>query len=195
MRIILGIGNPEPRYQKNRHNIGFMVLDYFALKNSLKFKPSKGDYYFTEGKINGQNFSLVKPTTYVNNSGIAAKQICDKFKSELNDLLVVCDDVNINFPETRIRVSGGDGGHNGLASIIYHLNDNNFPRLRIGISNDFLEGDMADYVLSDFSDEEMEKLKDRFENNRILIEEFIIGGVKQMLDANSKLNKSQNFIN
>jgi len=195
VRIILGIGNPEPRYQQNRHNVGFMLLDYFANKHSLKFKPSKQDYYFCEGKIRGQNFTLVKPSTYVNNSGIAANQVITKSKIENADMLVVCDDVNLNFPALRIRVSGGDGGHNGLGSIIYHINDDKFPRLRIGIGNNFDEGNMAEFVLSDFSKEEIEELIITFKNSLKILEEFIIGGTKQMLDANSKINKKKNLIN
>ena len=193
MRIILGIGNPEQRYKNNRHNIGFMLLDYFADKHSLKFKSSKQEYYFCEGNISGEKFTLVKPTTYVNNSGIAAKQILDKSKTQVNELLVVCDEVNLGLPVFRIRASGGDGGHNGLNSIIYHLNDNNFARLRLGVGNDFKDGNMAEYVLSDFKKDEKEKLKDSFEKCIILLEEFIIGGYKQMLNVNSRINK--NLIN
>ena len=193
MRIILGIGNPEQRYKNNRHNIGFMLLDYFADKHSLKFKSSKQEYYFCEGNISGEKFTLVKPTTYVNNSGIAAKQILDKSKTQVNELLVVCDEVNLGLPVFRIRASGGDGGHNGLNSIIYHLNDNNFARLRLGVGNDFKDGNMAEYVLSDFKKDEEEKLKDSFEKCIILLEEFIIGGYKQMLNVNSRINK--NLIN
>jgi len=195
VRIILGIGNPEPRYQQNRHNVGFMLLDYFAQKHSLKFKPSKQDYYFCEGKIRSENYNLVKPSTYVNDSGIAAKQVLNKLKIENTQMLVVCDDVNLKLSEVRIRVSGGDGGHNGLGSIIYHLNDYNFPRLRIGVGNNFDRSNMADYVLSDFTEEEIEELIKTFDNGLTLLEEFIIGGIKQMLDANSKINKQQNLIN
>ncbi len=195
MQIILGIGNPEPRYQQNRHNVGFMLLDYFAQKHSLKFKPSKQDYYFSEGNIVGRKYILVKPTTYVNNSGIAANQVIEKFKIKNSEMLVVCDDVNLKLSEFRIRVSGGDGGHNGLGSIIYQLNDNKFPRLRIGVGNEFNRNNIAEFVLSDFNDNEIKKLKEAFDNSVILLEEFIIGGTKQMLDANSKLNKHQNLIN
>ncbi|PIW69971.1 MAG: aminoacyl-tRNA hydrolase [Ignavibacteriales bacterium CG_4_9_14_3_um_filter_30_11] len=193
MRIILGIGNPEQRYKNNRHNIGFMLLDYFADKHSLKFKASKQEYYFCKGNISGEKYTLVKPTTYVNNSGIAAKQLLDKLKTPVNELLVICDDINLDIPVFRIRVSGGDGGHNGLSSIIYHLNDNNFARLRLGIGNDFENGSMAEYVLSDFKKDETEKLKYTFEKSIILLEEFIVGGYKQMLNVNSRINK--NLIN
>jgi len=193
VRIILGIGNPETKYKNNRHNIGFMLLDYFAEKHSLKFKPSKQDYYFCEGKISSQKFNLVKPTTYVNNSGIAAKQILEKSKILVNELLVVCDDVNLDVADFRIRASGGDGGHNGLSSIIYHLNDNNFARLRLGIGNNFEKGNMAEYVLSDFEKDEIDQLKETIENSTVLLEEFIIGGFKQMLKHNSRINK--NLIN
>ncbi len=190
MRIILGIGNPGKRYFYNRHNVGFLLLDQLAGKYSLSFIPSKGDYYFCEGKIGRVEFSLIKPTTYVNNSGIAALQALENYETDISDLLVVHDDLNLEFGKIRVRVSGGDGGHNGIGSVIYHLNNDLFPRIRIGVGNDFKKGYMADYVLTDFSEKEMENMQNTFEIGLKLSEEFITGGVKQMLDANSKLKGS-----
>ncbi len=187
MRIILGIGNPGSRYQFNRHNVGFMLLDHFANKYSLSFNPSKGDYYFAEGKIEDMEYLLVKPTTYVNNSGFAAFEILKKYEINTTDLLVVCDDVNLDVADLRLRASGGDGGHNGVSSIIYHFASNAFPRLRIGIGNDFEPGYLAEYVLTDFNQSELKELEKCFNTGALLIEEFIKGGIKQMLDANSKL--------
>jgi peptidyl-tRNA hydrolase, PTH1 family len=186
VRIILGIGNFGNRYKKNRHNAGFMQLDYVAEKYSLSFIPSKSDYYFAEGKINISDFTLIKSTTYVNNSGVAAVQVLQNYKLDSKDLLVVFDDVNLNLSELRIRISGGDGGHNGIASIIYHLSTDQFPRIRIGVGNNFYKGEMADYVLTDFNSEEMDNLKNIFISGSELIEGFIVGGIKKMLDINSK---------
>ena len=104
MRIIFGIGNPGNRYQFNRHNVGFMFLDYFAKSLSAYFKPSKSEYYYSEGKLDDQSFSLVKPITYVNNSGIAALQAIQNYKIELKDFLFVYDDLNLEFPDLRVRV-------------------------------------------------------------------------------------------
>lgn len=191
MRILLGIGNPEGRYGFNRHNVGFMLLDYFANEHSITFQPSKFDYYFAKGNLSSNSFLLVKPTTYVNNSGVAALQVVKKYETNIEDFLVVVDDVNLQFADIRIRKSGGDGGHNGINSIIFHLQNDQFPRLRIGIGNDFAEGQMADYVLTDFSDEEKKVLPDTFKIGTTLLEEFITSGINGMLDANSRLLKKE----
>ena len=191
MRVIFGIGNPGNRYQYNRHNVGFLLLDQLANKYSLSFRPSKGDYYFCEGKIGTEKFSIVKPSTYVNNSGIAASQVINLYEIDISDFLVVQDDLNLDFAQIKVKVKGGDGGHNGLNSIIYHLNNNMFARMRVGIGSKFEKGFMADYVLTDFSKEELNELKrNTFEFGIKLSEEFILGGIKQLLDANSKLNQS-----
>ena len=191
MRILLGIGNPERRYSFNRHNVGFMLLDYFAKEHSIAFKPSKFDYYVATGNLSSSSFILMKPTTYVNNSGLAALQAFKKYETNIEDFLVIVDDVNLQFADIRIRKSGGDGGHNGINSIIFHLQDDQFPRLRIGIGNNFAEGKMADYVLTDFSEEEKEALPNVFKTGTVLLEEFILGGVSRMLDANSRLLKKE----
>ena len=197
MRVILGIGNIGLRYQRNRHNAGFLVLDFFAQNRSIKFRAAKGDYYFCEGDLNQVHYFLIKPSNYVNNSGIAALQFLDKHKIDISDLLVVCDDVNMKMGKLRVRKSGGDGGHNGLASLIYHLNSNQFPRLRIGIGSDFNEGKLSSYVLDDFSEDDAKILKTVLKDSSLLIEEFIIGGIEALLKANSKLynNESSTEIN
>jgi PTH1 family peptidyl-tRNA hydrolase len=183
----LGIGNIGLRYQHNRHNAGFLVLDYIAQNRSIKFRAAKGDYYFCEGDLNQVNYFLIKPSNYVNNSGVAALQFLEKHKIDISDLLVVCDDVNMKMGKLRVRKSGGDGGHNGLASIIYHLNSDQFPRLRIGIGSDFNEGELSSYVLDDFSENDAKILKTVLKDSSLLVEEFIIGGTEALFNANSKL--------
>lgn len=187
MRAVLGIGNIGLRYQRNRHNAGFLVLDYFAQNRSIKFRAAKGDYYICEGDLNQVHYFLIKPSNYVNNSGVAALQFLEKHKIDISDLLVVCDDVNMKMGKLRVRKSGGDGGHNGLASIIYHLNSDQFPRLRIGIGSDFNEGELSSYVLDDFSENDAKILKTVLKDSSLLVEEFIIGGIEALLNANSKL--------
>lgn len=187
MRVIFGIGNPGSKYENNRHNAGFKLLDYYASKNSLNFIPSKGSYYYCRGKLQNSEYFLVKPTTYVNNSGIAVSELVESLGLKIEDLLVVHDDINLEIGSIRIKLSGGDGGHNGLSSIIYHLISNEFTRLRIGVGNKFEKGGMAAYVLSDFNSEENTILEKVFETGARFINEFIIGGSKQLLDANSML--------
>ena len=135
MRVIFGIGNPGSGFHLNRHNVGFLFLDQFALTQKLNFQASKADYYFASGILEGNKYILAKPTTFVNRSGVAAEQIIREYEFQLNDFLVVVDDINLSLGEYRIRLAGGDGGHNGLKSIIYSTGSDLFPRIRIGISN------------------------------------------------------------
>jgi PTH1 family peptidyl-tRNA hydrolase len=195
VRIIFGIGNPGSKYKFNRHNVGFMFLDYFANSLSLSFAPSKSEYYFTEGKLDDQSFSLIKPSTFVNNSGIAALEAIQNYNIDVKDFLFVYDDLNLEFPYLQVKISGGDGGHNGLNSIIYHLASDDFPRLRFGIGNYFDKGKMAEYVLTDFSEKEMVQLSNIFDKAIILTKEFIKGGIKNLLDANSILSQNKNSTN
>ena len=188
MRLILGIGNPGSKYENNRHNVGFIILDHLASLNSISFSAAKGDYYSASGSLEGNKYQLIKPTTYVNNSGLAASQVLEKYNLDVKDLLVIHDDVNLKHSEIRVKARGGDGGHNGLSSLIYHLMSDEFPRIRIGVGNDFGKGEMADYVLSDFSIEEMKALEEKFDTIKTLINEFINGGLSKLLDANSRIS-------
>ena len=192
MRVIFGIGNPGIRYENTRHNAGFLLLDFFAQKKSLSFKESKDEYFKAQGKIGDQDYILIKPSTYVNNSGIAARQVFDKYNLATEDFLVVSDDTNLKTYVLRVRLSGSDGGHNGLSSIIYHLTTDQFPRIRIGIGNNPSDVSLADHVLSEFSKSELVEYQNTFLKGSQLIEEFIFGGSKKMLEANSVFMKSEN---
>ena len=192
MRVIIGIGNSGIRYEFTRHNAGFLLLDYFAKKKSINFKEAAGDYIEAIGKIGDKNFTLIKPVTYVNNSGISARQILEKYSLLPEECLVVCDDTNLKNYDFRVRLSGGDGGHNGLSSIIYHLMTEQFPRIRIGIGTNPPDMVLSDYVLSEFPKSELQEYQTTFSKCAFLIEEFIVGGSKKMLEANSVLIKSEN---
>ncbi len=192
MRVIIGIGNPGIRYEFTRHNAGFLLLDFFAKKKSINFKEAAGDYLEATGKIGAKNFTLIKPVTYVNNSGISARQIFEKYSLLPEECLVVCDDTDLKNYDFRVRLSGGDGGHNGLSSIIYHLMTEQFPRIRIGIGTNPPDMVLSDYVLSEFSKSELQEYQTTFRKYVLLIEEFIVGGSKKMLEANSVLVKSEN---
>lgn len=197
MRAVFGLGNPGSKYKLTRHNIGFLVLDSFSEKYKLEFHPSKNDYYYSEGSFESSEFFLIKPTTFMNLSGVSVVDFLNEYKINLHDLLVVVDDVNLELGKIRLRKSGGDGGHNGLKSIIYHLQNDSFPRLRIGVGNSSKETDLADYVLGKFSKDELETLKESIEFSVELIEKFISGGYKNMSDHYSKKfhNKKNNLDN
>ncbi len=191
MKAIFGIGNPGNRYAFTRHNIGFIILDEFASKHGLEFKAGKGEYYLARGNIKDKDFILIKPTTYVNRSGLAASDVLARFGIQPDDFLVVTDDVNLTPGKLRIRTGGGDGGHNGLYSIIYELETQQFPRLRFGVGNNFPRGMMADYVLSPFPEDEWQEVKEAVKKSVDLLEAFVTGGLKEMLDCFSKIS-SQN---
>ena len=186
MKAIVGLGNPGKRYQLTRHNIGFIILDTFAQKHNLEFSPGKGDYYFVGSVLDTSHFNLYKPTTYMNLSGIAVRQILETDNIELDELLIISDDINLDTGKIRIRESGGDGGHNGLSSIIYQLNSDKFLRLRFGVGNDFEDGKMPDYVLQNFYENEWEIIRLSVDFSVSLIEQFIVGGKQLMLNYFSK---------
>jgi len=154
--MIVGLGNVGSEYDGTRHNVGFVVADAIASKFKKNFVPGRGEYYVSELRHAGEEIVLVKPTTFMNNSGIAVKAAAERYDVQIEDLLVVCDDFNIPLGSLRLRKGGSDGGHNGVYSIIYHLNDDGFPRMRCGIGTaEVVPGrDMADFVLSKFDAEE-----------------------------------------
>ncbi len=159
--MIVGLGNVGRDYEGTRHNIGFAVVDELVSKFKKSFRPGKGEYYVAEASHAGEVVVFVKPTTFMNNSGIAVGDAAERFTVAVEDILVVYDDFNIPLGKLRLRQSGGDGGHNGVYSIIYQLNADTFPRLRCGIGTDeVVPGrDMADFVLSKFEADEIPEVE------------------------------------
>ncbi|GBD93346.1 peptidyl-tRNA hydrolase [bacterium BMS3Abin05] len=154
--LIIGLGNPGKKYQHTRHNAGFLVVDAFAEKHGLSFRQGRGDYLQANGVINRKKISLIKPLTFMNNSGLAVQQAVHFFKVDLSNILVVVDDFQIPLGTIRIRKQGSGGGHHGLASIISQLQTLNFPRMRIGIGKEQAIPNWVTFVLSDFAREEFE---------------------------------------
>ena len=132
---------------------------------------------------------MVKPATYVNNSGVVIKELVENLNIKLSDMLIIYDDTNLETGALRIRKSGSDGGHNGLKSVIYHLNSDKFARLRIGVGNSKLNQDLADYVLSEFSQDDIDVIESKYPLIKDLIEQFISSGSSGMLDHYSKITK------
>lgn len=189
MRAVIGLGNPGKKYELTRHNIGFLILDNFAIKHKLFFKSSKRDYLYSEGTLRSSDFFLIKPTTFMNLSGNAVSDFVMDYSINLKDFLIIADDVNLSPGKIRLRESGSDGGHNGLKSIIYSLQNDSFPRLRFGVGNQFEKGELSDFVLDKFSNSEFEALRESINFSEELIYEFITGGYKSMMNYYSKQNK------
>jgi PTH1 family peptidyl-tRNA hydrolase len=147
-----GLGNPGARYVGTRHNLGKEVVTCLVEELRLKVNPGRGPYSYAHDP--SRDLSLVIPTIYVNTSGVAARDVVEHLGITLEEFLVVCDDFNIPLGTLRIRKKGSDGGHNGLASIIYQLSSQDFPRLRLGVGPVPPGMEAADFVLSGFEPDE-----------------------------------------
>lgn len=176
MYVILGIGNPGKQYENTKHNIGFISLDFLAASlgiqmNKIKFKALVG-----EGYLGSEKVLLVKPQTFVNLSGESASEIMNFYKLPPENLIVIYDDINLDAGRIRIRPKGSDGGHNGIKSILYHLKSDNFPRIRLGVGMKPQGYDLADWVLSKFTDEEIKVMSKAVDLVPDMVEEIIQRG-------------------
>lgn len=156
MHLIVGLGNIGDKYQLTRHNIGFLVIDEMT-KNLNTANINKSNFQSTLLKSGYNLFS--KPTTFMNNSGVAVHAIQEYYKIELDDIIVIHDDLDLPFGTVKFKVGGGHGGHNGLRSLDAHIGKE-YVRIRIGIGKPANKADVANYVLSNFSKEELNKLQD-----------------------------------
>ena len=184
--LIAGLGNIGDEYANTRHNIGFVVLDALLKDTDVKFSPGR---YASTAKIKyrGKTLVLIKPATYMNLSGKAIRYWLEKEKIPANKLLVIVDDIALPSGTLRMRKKGGDGGHNGLISIIENINTGDFARLRIGIGGNFARGYQSDYVLGKWSDEEKEMLPERIEKIIQAIKNFATIGIElTMNEFNNK---------
>ncbi len=175
-KLLVGLGNPEPKYDHTRHNIGFEVVDYLADKWGFTWqKNSKFNALFTEGFTpDRQKVKLLKPLTYMNKSGQSVRAVLDWYKLTAEDILVIYDDMDLPFGRLRMRLSGSAGGHNGMRSIISHVGGKNFPRLRLGIGKSGHKDATVGHVLGKFSSSEKKVIVDLMK----LSEEAIVLGLK-----------------
>ncbi len=162
MKIIAGLGNPGKEYENTKHNVGFLTIDILAEKYDIKVNKIKFKGLVGEGMIGTEKVILVKPQTYMNLSGQCIREIMAFYKLDIEDLVIIYDDIDLPMGNLRIRKKGSAGTHNGMRSIIYDLQDDGFPRVRVGIGGE-RKGDLANYVISGFSGDD-----------RKLIEEAIV---------------------
>ena len=159
MYIIAGLGNPTAQYRGTRHNVGFEVIDYLADKYNIDVTTKKFKGLIGTGAIEGQKVVLVKPQTFMNLSGECIQEVMNYYKTDISDLIVVYDDINLEPGQLRVRGKGSAGGHNGMKNIILHCNSQDFPRVRVGIGAKPPKMDLADFVLSHFQGEEKRQWK------------------------------------
>ena len=160
MWLLVGLGNPDDKYKDNRHNVGFMVMDQIASDNILPAFKSKFNGEITEGRIANQKVMLLKPLTYMNDSGVSVRKAADFYKIPPENIIVFHDELDIEPSRVKVKQGGGTGGHNGLKSIDAHLGDKNYWRVRLGIGHPGDKNRVSGYVLNDFSKEEQKWLDD-----------------------------------
>jgi PTH1 family peptidyl-tRNA hydrolase len=192
--MVVGLGNPGLQYKFSRHNIGFRIIDNLAREIETEFKKVKSyDSLVSRGKLMNHKLILVKPQTYMNLSGKSASKIVSYYRISFQDLLIVYDDLNLELGQIRIRKRGSAGGHKGVESIIQYLNSEDIPRLRIGIGKPSINSnfDYASYVLSNFNDNEKDKISEVIQLSTEAIKTVIEDGlVKAMRKYNRKLEVS-----
>lgn len=150
MKFIIGLGNPGLKYNRTKHNIGFNVVEKLAKAGRIKIDQKLHSSLIGRGSISGEDVTLVLPQTYMNHSGHAVGQLYENEIKRIEDLVIVCDDVNLKLGRIRVRKKGSSGGHKGLGSIINTLGRDDFVRLRVGIATEVRKGDITNYVLSTF---------------------------------------------
>lgn len=185
--IIAGLGNPGQQYQKTRHNVGFVAVDYIAAKLGVKIDRAKFHALVAEAKIGDARVLLMKPETYMNNSGVAIGEAAAFYKIPAERVLVLHDEISFDPGLMRIRRKGSAGGHNGLKSIIAHLASEEFPRVKIGVgqkpSPDY---DLADWVLGKFPKEHSDKIDDRLDDIYTATQLIVRGDIDGAMQRFSK---------
>ncbi|TLS35113.1 aminoacyl-tRNA hydrolase [Pseudalkalibacillus caeni] len=173
MKLIVGLGNPGRKYEDTRHNIGFKVIDQLSEKLGIELDNKKFNGIYGKKNIEGESIFLLKPYTYMNLSGESVRPIMDYFDIPLEDLLVVYDDLDLPVGKIRLRQKGSAGGHNGIKSLIAHLNSQDFKRIRIGVDRPPSGMSVPDYVLSRFRKEEEDQIKNAVNKSAAASEKWI----------------------
>ena len=174
--IIAGLGNPGAKYESTRHNSGFVFIDMLAAKYGFKVNKIKFKAVTALVEINGHKCLILKPQTFMNESGQSIREAASFYKIPAENIIVVFDDISLDCGKLRIRRKGTDGGHNGIKSIIYHLNSDNFPRIKLGVGKKpHPDYDLADWVLSSFGSDEAKLMRQAAEN--------AIGAVEMMVNG------------
>ena len=192
MYVVVGLGNPGKDYTKTRHNIGFNVVDLIAKRNNINLNKIKFQSVYGEGIIGGEKILLMKPQTFMNNSGISVRDVYQYYKIPIENIIVVVDDIDIDFSTVRIRAKGSAGSHNGLKSIINYLGNENFPRVKVGIGKKYENQDLASFVLSRFSPDEQEDINISLVTAAEAVESIIKDGINQAMNKyNIRTNQAQ----
>lgn len=180
--LIVGLGNIGEKYDDTRHNIGFKILDEIASKENTNFESQKLGS-IAKFRFKGRTFTLLKPSTFMNLSGKAVKYWMTKENIPLENILIICDDLNLNFGAIRIKAKGSDGGHNGLKDINLILQTQKYARFRFGVGDEFSKGRQVDYVLGKWNNDEFKLIPERLERATEIIKSFGTAGLNNTMNS------------
>ena len=189
MYIIAGLGNPGKKYENTRHNIGFITIDSLASKHNITVDKLKFKALVGEGRISGQKVILVKPQTYMNLSGESIQEVMNFYKVDPENLIIIYDDIDLDLGALRIRKSGSAGTHNGMRSVVQHINSTAFPRIRIGMGGP--KGDIVDFVIGGMSKAESEVLKETVDKAAEAIDCIIESGIDMSMNRYNTKKKTK----
>ena len=185
--LVVGLGNPGLQYEKTRHNVGFMSADLLMIKEGGEFTKHKMDSHFGECEIGKKRILVMKPQTFMNNSGTAVSAVSKFYKIPIDQIIIISDDISLDVGKIRIRRKGSHGGHNGLKDIFQLLGTDDIMRVKIGVgAKPHPDYDLADWVLGKFPKEDEENLNTALENSVKAIEEIIKRGIDSAMNKYSK---------
>jgi peptidyl-tRNA hydrolase, PTH1 family len=185
MKFIIGLGNPGPKYENTRHNVGFWVIDELSEKWGIPLNKEKWKALVGEGNVQGEKVILMKPLTFMNLSGESVGPALHYLKGDIEDIVVIYDDLDLPVGQVRLRLKGSAGGHNGMKSIISHLGTQEFKRIKIGIDRPPVKSAVTQYVISPFAKEELPIIKEAVSKSALAVEHWLQKG---FLDAMNKFN-------
>ena len=186
MILIVGLGNPGNEYFRTRHNVGFMVADQFAASRNIHFQAGKGEFWLAQCSLKNAEVTVLKPVTSMNNSGVAVQEFVEREQIPIGNILIVYDDFQLPLGTIRLRKTGSDNGHHGLSSIIYHLQTDEFARLRCGIASELMpleKSKMKDFVLDRFPESEIRIVENMVGRAQDACTSFILEGIDQAMNS------------
>ena len=189
MKLIVGLGNPGKEYANTRHNIGFKFIDFYLSKKNFDVKwTNKFNGLYYQNVINNEKVLFLKPQTYMNLSGDSVRSIIDYFKIDIDDILIISDDMDLNVGNFKLKLNGSCGGHNGLRDIESKINTSQYKRLKIGISKN-RDVNSKDYVLGDFSKEEINILDKLFDELSLVVDDYFVLPFNDLMSKYNRKNR------
>ncbi|HOQ37465.1 MAG TPA: aminoacyl-tRNA hydrolase [Acetivibrio sp.] len=175
--IIIGLGNPGKKYENTRHNVGFDTVELLSRRHGITITKLKHKALLGDGKISGKRVILVKPQTFMNLSGESVREILEWYKVPVKNIIIIYDDIDLPAGKLRLRPKGSAGTHNGMRSVIYQIESDEFPRIRIGVGGPPEGWELADYVLSKLSGEDKKKVEEAIVYAADAVEEIVKSGI------------------